>query len=140
MSFFLVAWLVVLDPAGRVLLGRRSGVTYAEGLWGLPGGRVERGEALTHAAVREAAEEVGLQVDPDRLSPLGVARYDLGEAHGVDFLFVARVWEGEPAPLENTSEVGWFHPGALPPDSLPWLADVLDTHLRAGVWLSEQLG
>ncbi|MFD1730889.1 hypothetical protein ACFSC4_07030 [Deinococcus malanensis] len=63
-----------------------------------------------------------------------------GEAHGVDFLFVARIWEGEPAPLENTSEVGWFHPGALPPDSLPWLADVLDTHLRAGVWLSEQLG
>ncbi|ACO46545.1 NUDIX domain-containing protein [Deinococcus deserti] len=139
MSFVLVAWLVVQDPVGRVLLGRRSGVTYAEGLWGLPGGRVERGEALAQAAVREAAEEVGLRVDPGQLEPLGAARYDLGEAHGVDFLFLTRTWEGEPAPLENTSEVGWFHPGALPPESLPWLADVLDTHLRRGVWLCEHL-
>lgn len=139
MSLVLVAWLVLQDPAGHVLLGRRSGVTYAEGLWGLPGGRVERGEALAHAAVREAAEEVGLRVDPSLLRPLGVARYDLGEAHGVDFLFLTRDWEGEPTPLENTSEVGWFDPGTLPPDSLPWLADVLDAHLSRGAWLSEQL-
>lgn len=137
--FYLIAWLVVQDESGRVLLGRRDGTSYMNGLWGLPGGRVERGEALMDAAVREVEEEMGLSVEMTSLKPLSVSRFDIDGMQGTDFLFLTRKWAGEPTPLDKTSEVGWFAPDALPDDCVPWLPAVLNAHLTRGAWLTEQL-
>jgi ADP-ribose pyrophosphatase YjhB (NUDIX family) len=52
---------VVRDGAGRLLLIRR-GHEPSRGLWSLPGGRVEPGETLQAAVVREVREETGLDV------------------------------------------------------------------------------
>lgn len=51
--------IVVRD--GRVLLVRR-GQPPSEGLWAIPGGRVELGETLQQAAEREIEEETGLTI------------------------------------------------------------------------------
>jgi ADP-ribose pyrophosphatase YjhB (NUDIX family) len=52
---------VVHDADGRLLLIRR-GHEPNRGLWSLPGGRVEPGETVLQAVVREVAEETGLAV------------------------------------------------------------------------------
>lgn len=54
--------MAVVVHGGRILLIRRA---VAEGslLWVLPGGKVEPGETVEDAAVREAAEEVGVSVE-----------------------------------------------------------------------------
>lgn len=44
----------------QVLLGKRKNV-YGDGQWGFPGGHLEFGESFEDAAVRELAEETGLQ-------------------------------------------------------------------------------
>ncbi|MFB9995297.1 NUDIX domain-containing protein [Deinococcus oregonensis] len=137
--FNLVVWLMVQDTQGRVLFGRREGTSYGAGLWGLPGGRVERGERLADAAAREIWEEMGLRVEAQTLTFLGVSRYDVGGVQGTDFLFLGQEWSGEPVPLEQTSEVAWMNPADLPADSLPWLGGVLALHLLQGEMLSEQL-
>lgn len=132
----LIAWAVLQRDDGAVLLARRAGASGGNGLWGLPGGHAERGEAWTDAAVREAAEEVGVVIDPAGLEPLGVHRYVDDDYHGIDAFFRARRWRGTPRPVAECSEVDWFDPRALPADSLPWLARALADHL-GGTWFVE---
>jgi 8-oxo-dGTP pyrophosphatase MutT (NUDIX family) len=60
------ARLLVLDPAGRVLLFRFShqrGALAGQAYWATPGGGLEEGETFQQAAVRELREETGLHVD-----------------------------------------------------------------------------
>lgn len=133
----LCGWMVLRRPDGAVLLARRSAVTYGEGLWGLPGGHAERTESWAQAAVRETREEVGVVVEAADLQPLGVQRYVDGDVHGVDGFFASTRWQGEPSPVSECSEVGWFDPAALPADALPWLARSLDLLLVRATWLDE---
>lgn len=62
-----VAAVVFRDPAGRVLTVRKRGTE----AFMLPGGKREEGEEFIQAAAREVAEELGLSVTTDELTPLG---------------------------------------------------------------------
>lgn len=52
---------VAFDAQGRLLLVKRANPP-AQGLWSIPGGRVEPGESAEAAVVREVLEETGLVV------------------------------------------------------------------------------
>jgi ADP-ribose pyrophosphatase YjhB (NUDIX family) len=57
----------VFDPEGRVLLVER-GSPPGEGLWSVPGGKLEPGETLVQAVAREVREETGLVVEVGTLA------------------------------------------------------------------------
>jgi ADP-ribose pyrophosphatase YjhB (NUDIX family) len=113
------------DAEGRVLLVRHAD----SGLWGLVGGCVEVDEDPSDAAIRETAEETGLDVELTGLiAALGGAGYRITYANGdqaavVTVVYEARVVGGSARPDgDETSEVGWFHPAELPELELGSLA------------------
>jgi HAD superfamily hydrolase (TIGR01450 family) len=57
---------IIFDGAGRVLLGKRAN----HGVWGLPTGRMERGETVEEAIERSVREETGLQIEIVKLTGL----------------------------------------------------------------------
>lgn len=56
---------IVFDEHGRLLLVKRANPP-AQGLWSLPGGRLEAGETAHQGVVREVREETGLEVRVER--------------------------------------------------------------------------
>lgn len=125
----------LLDGERRVLVQRRpEGKSFA-GLWEFPGGKVESGESPEHALVRELAEELGIVIDPDALSPIAFASEPAGDRHLVLLLYLVRSWQGEPRALE-ASALAWHRCAALrllpmPPADRPLIA-LLERCLREG--------
>ena len=57
---------IIRDQRNHVVLVRRA-IEPGYGLWVFPGGYVDRGEPVQTAAIREAREEVGLEIRLDEL-------------------------------------------------------------------------
>ncbi len=108
----LVVDVVVPSEEGEVLLIRRGNDPYKD-QWALPGGFVEVGETVENAAIREAGEETGLEVeivrlvgvysDPDR-DPRG---------HNVSCAYLARVRGGELSAATDAAEASFLDPSTV---------------------------
>lgn len=127
---------MLLERDGRVLLMRRAGTGFFDGLYSLPGGHVEPGESLRQTACRELREEVGLSVEPEALKHLG-AVHRLSDTNRVDFFLRALAWEGEPAICEpdKCDALAWFARDALPPNTVPYVREALAA--GEGPWMLE---
>jgi 8-oxo-dGTP diphosphatase len=116
---------------GRVLIVRRAQPP-SRGLYTLPGGAVELGETLVEAAVREAREETGLDIEPLALAGYreAIARDAAGriERHFVILPFAARWIAGEVSLNEELAEAHWLDPSELSQlETTEGLADIVET-------------
>jgi 8-oxo-dGTP diphosphatase len=137
------AYLLLLrDTADgpEVLLQLRGpGASYMSGHWASgAAGHVEYAESVAVAAVREAHEELGIEVDPAVVEPLcAVQRTEPGNPdpveQRVDFFVTSRQWSGQPRIQEPDKclELRWCRLGELPAPVVPHELRVLE-HLAAG--------
>lgn len=96
---------VVVDHDERVLMVKRA-TDPARGLWALPGGRVEPGETMREAVVRETAEEAGVSVLTEEL--VGWSERIDEQSHFVIATFGAVALEsGDARPGGDAAEAEW---------------------------------
>jgi len=110
----------VIIENGRALLVRR-GTEPLKGQWSIPGGVVELGETLRQAAVREAKEETGLEVEAGEVLEV-VDRIMRDPQHRVQYHYVlvdflCRLISGEARSGADASELRWITPEEL--DTFP---------------------
>ncbi len=107
---------IIIDGP-RVLLVKRAHPPL-QAQWSIPGGVLEVGELVREAAVREAKEETGLEVEPGEL--LGVYDRVLRndekrvQYHYVLIDFLCRAVGGELRAASDAAEVRWFTRDELP--------------------------
>jgi mutator protein MutT len=107
----------------EALLLVRRGRGAAAGQWSVPGGRVQWGETLHEAVVRETREETGLEVVVDR--SLGCVERIDDDYHYVilDFAVTALDPSRRPVAGDDAADVAWVT-----------FADVSDVDLVAGLY------
>lgn len=129
-----VAYLLRARPDGGddVLLGyKRTGLGLGR-VVGI-GGKVEAGESVPEALVREIREETGLTVEAGDLRPVGVLDYLFPAQPSWSqrsHVFVCRVWRGDPVETEEIVPA-WFAREQIPyermwDDARRWLPAILD--------------
>lgn len=105
---------------GKVLLAQR-GKAPALGLYSLPGGRIEPGETLQAAVLRELEEEVGIRAEVigfiDHVEHIETTPEGEVKAHAIICAYAGHWLSGEPQLTEEAVDVIWvdpLHPPALP--------------------------
>lgn len=119
----------LVTDGDRLLLVRR-GRGPAQGTWALPGGKVEHGEALAEAVLRELREETGVE---GVCGPwVGWTERIEGPAHHVILVFEATLLD--PGPLEagdDAAEAAWVPLGEV--SDLPLVEGLVELLAEHGV-------
>lgn len=122
-----VAVGAILIEDDDLLLVRRARPP-AAGLWSLPGGRVERGETMVEAVVREVAEETGLECVCGEM--VGWSEVIDDDHHFVILDFRAHLLErADPVAGDDAADARWVRLGDVAEMRLvPGLAEFLHDH------------
>lgn len=112
---------------GKVLLMKRQNTGFADGKYSLAAGHVEEGESFKQTMVREAREELGIEISEENLETFYVLHRDSVESAYVDFFFKVKEWDGEAENMEpeKCSELKWAEPGNLPKNTLDYVKEAL---------------
>ncbi len=117
---------IIFDEHGRVLLVER-GRPPGEGLWSVPGGKLEGAETLAQAVAREVREETGLLVEVGALACVVERMGD--DYHFVILDYLARVIGGTLAAATDVRAARFVTPEELA--ALPLTDGLVDVLVRA---------
>lgn len=136
-DYFPVSVHLFFRNRDSLLMIRRYGTGYCDGMYSVPAGHVDQSESVLEAAIREAQEEVGLIVLPENIRVVGTMYRRSTEAR-IDFFLEVDQWSGEPRNSEphKCSEVAWFPNASLPENTIPYLRWALQ-HAGQTPWFGE---
>ena len=102
------------DNNDEILLSLRKNTGHDDGKYELPGGHVEEGEDIIDAMIREAKEELNINVKRDNLEIVHILHHYKGNA--LKFILKANAYDGnltigEP---DKCEELKWFSINSLP--------------------------
>lgn len=125
---------LILRRGDRVLLAERANSGYADGALHLPAGKLEPGEDVAGAVIREAEEELGIRLPRDAVAAVHVMQHRNADGHTrIGWFFAADGSAVEPVNAEPDKCAGllWVPLDELPERTWPYTVAGL-AHYRAG--------
>jgi len=109
-----------LKKEDQILVQRRKNTGYMDGFFSVVAGHLEGDEDIYEAMIREAKEEVAIDLIPDDLDLIGIMHRKSGDER-IDFFFKADTWEGNPVinEPEKADELRWVH--TFPENTIPYI-------------------
>lgn len=119
---------LILRRDDEVLLMQRKNTGFRDGKYSVVAGHVDEGENFREAMIREAEEEVGIQLEKEDLNTTTVLHRRSGDAVYIDIFFVADDWKGEPTneEPEKCGELIWVDRNDLPEDTIDYVEKVIE--------------
>lgn len=122
---------------GQILLLRRANTGFEDGNYGLVSGHLDPHESLTQAAIREAKEESGVDIDPADIE-MKTTMHRRGADERIDFFFEVKKWQGEIVNTEpeKCDDLRWFALDDLPRNTIPYIRQAIECYQK-GIIYSE---
>jgi mutator protein MutT len=87
-----IASYLILLKENKILMTRRFNTGWSDGMYSLPSGHIDLGEFPLETIVREAKEEVNVQIHPNTTE---LVHIHFQKDTYVDFYFRTQEWQGE---------------------------------------------
>lgn len=134
------AGFVIIRQNNKVVFVLRQNTDWMNGYYGLPSGKVEKGETFTECAIREAREEAGVTITEEDLRPVHfMHRKSTDDTDSwVDVYFEVSSYSGEVinGEPELHSAIEWLDLNDLPANIIPPVKAALE-NIKAGKIYSE---
>ncbi len=126
---FVSAVHLFLIKDGKILLLRRFNTGYEDGNYSVPAGHIDGEEKATSAMIREAKEEVGIDISEKQLHTVHVM-HRKSEEERIDFFFEATEWQGNPKIMETNKcdDLSWFPINQLPQNVIPYVKSGIESY------------
>lgn len=128
---------LVLEQDQKFLFGLRKNKSYMNGYWSVVAGKVDDGESAAVGMIREAKEEIGIDIEPEDLEFVHMMHRNKNKGK-IDIYFRARKYSGEVQNMEpeKCEEIKFFSTEELPKNNISYEKIVLE-HIKNGVKYSE---
>lgn len=133
---------IILIKDEEVLLLRRYNTGYEDGKYSLIAGHVEEGESIIEAGIREAKEEVGIDITPVNFQMCG-SMHRKSDDERIDYFAIVNKWENEIQNREHEKcdNLLWVHKDQLPNNTIPYIRTAINKTLSAkGIFWYEEFG
>jgi len=110
------------------MLLKRKNTGFEDGKWSVVAGRMDGGEEVIAAAIREAKEEAGIDIDPDHLQIVGVMHRKNKDSEWIDFYLKVQEWKGKIINAEphKCEELKWFEVNRLPENMIAYVRKAVE--------------
>ncbi len=132
-----VSVYLLLYRDDQLLLALRQNTGYQDGNYSLVAGHVDAGEAPTHAMIREAKEEIGIDISPEDLTAVHTM-YRKSNCDYIDIFMTCTRWSGDVVNAEpdKCGDVRFFPVTQLPANTLAYVLIAIK-YIAQGVSFSE---
>lgn len=119
----------------QILLLRRFNTGYRDGEYSVPAGHLDGNETVIAAGIREAKEEVGVDIEATGLHFSSVM-HRIEDDERVDFFVRVHEWQGEPfnAEPDKCDDLRWADVGDLPENIIPYVRKAIQNHRQGNVF------